>query len=92
MKHHHSISPNRRVEYDFNQLVATKNTKLQIGFVCTNGVKISFFIMDLSTNLVIYSVKKKVDFVAEINLIKKEKIRFIFVNENNNSVKIIFKK
>lgn len=84
-----ALSPYRRAEYNLNVDFITKKNFVWIGFISKNGIPVTFQIMDRENNLVIYSVKRKVEFMAKLNIKKVESIKFILINDDAAQVKTL---
>ena len=84
-----ALSPYRRAEYNLNVDFITKKNFVWIGFISKNGIPVTFQIMDRENNLVIYSVKRKVEFMAKLNIKKVENIKFILINDDAAQVKTL---
>jgi hypothetical protein len=77
-----AINPRDQVEFnfDFDFNTHPENSVIYVSYLCKKKSEIEFEIMDLSNNSVIYSHKKRNEFLGKIKFKKSEEIKFIFRN------------
>ena len=77
-----AINPRDQVEFDFtyNKEQQGENAIIWVSYLTRKNAEVQFEIMDRETNLVIYSHKKRKEFLGKIIFKKNESIKFIIRN------------
>jgi hypothetical protein len=82
-----ALSPYRRAEYNFDIDFITRENYIWIGLISKNGIPVTFQIMDRENNMTVFTAVKKVEFMAKLEVKRRERLKFILINEDTGQVR-----
>lgn len=82
--HNLAINPKDQIEYS-TEVDPKRGKFIWISYIIKDEAQYDFYIVDQSTNAVLYTVSNKPEFMAKLHFGKAEKLKFIFKNKAYSS-------